>query len=216
MRLLCLIAILSLPLMLNVGCSDGGTGAPDTNARSEQSSNTQAEQPSQPSPEPEPATTEMTLDSEWLTVKCVIDGNTLELEDGEIVRLIGVDTPKTKDPRKPVQYFNKEAAEFTRRMVEGKKVYLEYDQTKKDKYGRTLAYVHKMVTLGILSSSHEPSPRIQEEVVLNEEIIRRGYGHAYTKYPFKHMEKYKALEKEAREAKIGMWAKPQKPESKKP
>ena len=199
MRLLCLIAILSLPLMLNVGCSDGGTGAPDTNARSEQLPNTK------PGPD-----TPKEPERDWRTVKQVIDGNTLELEDGEKVRLAGVACLALDEP------FGKEAAEFTRKTVEGKKVWLEYDQTRKDKYGRTLAYVHKMVTLGILSSSHEPSPRIQEEVVLNEEIIRRGYGHAYTKYPFKYMEKYRQLEKEARKAGIGIWAKPQKPESKKP
>ena len=50
----------------------------------------------------------------------MIDGDTLELSTGERVRLIGVDTPETKDPRKPVQYFGEEATAFTRRMVEGK------------------------------------------------------------------------------------------------
>ena len=62
------------------------------------------------------------------------------LDGGERVRLIGVDTPETKHPAKPVQYFGKEASAFTRLMVEGKRVRLEYDQANahlhhKDRYG---------------------------------------------------------------------------------
>jgi Staphylococcal nuclease homologue len=55
-------------------------------------------------------------------VKRVIDGDTLELNTGEKVRMIGVDTPGTKDPRKPVQYFGKEATAFTEQLVEGKRI----------------------------------------------------------------------------------------------
>src|SRR4030066_595806 len=75
----------------------------------------------------------------------VIDGDTIVVTIGgqeEKVRLIGVDTPETVHPNKPVEYFGKEASEFTRRMVEGKQVSLEYDWQRKDKYGRTLAYVY--------------------------------------------------------------------------
>lgn len=75
--------------------------------------------------------------AETYLVKRAIDGDTIELSTGERVRLIGVDTPETKDPRKAVQYFGKEAAAFTRRMVEGKRVRLECDWERKDKYGRT-------------------------------------------------------------------------------
>jgi endonuclease YncB( thermonuclease family) len=59
-------------------------------------------------------------------VKRVIDGDALLLTNGEYVRLIGVDTPETKHPQKPVEYFGKEACQFTKRMVEGKEVRLEY------------------------------------------------------------------------------------------
>ncbi len=141
---------------------------------------------------------------QWRTVKRVIDGVTVELENGERVRLIGVDCPETDEP------FGKEAAEFTRYQVEGKKVWLEYDQTKKDKYDRTLAYVHCMVKRTYMhpfAGFEKPIARIEEEQgVLNEEIIRQGYGHAYTKYPFKYMKWYRALEKETREAGRGLWA----------
>jgi micrococcal nuclease len=74
----------------------------------------------------------------------VVDGDTLLLTNGEYVRLIGVDTPETKHPQKPVEYFGKEAYLFTKRIVEGKEVRLEYDQTRRDRYGRILAYVYLM------------------------------------------------------------------------
>src|SRR3990167_1351917 len=88
-----------------------------------------------------------TYSSDAITAKCtrVIDGDTIEVEyygKKDKVRLIGVDTPETKDPRKPVQYFGKEATEFTRRVVEGENVKLEFDQTLRDKYNRLLAYVY--------------------------------------------------------------------------
>ncbi len=59
--------------------------------------------------------------SQAFLVKRVIDGDTIQLTNGEIVRLIGVDTPETKHPQKPVEYYGKEAYPFTRKMVEGKR-----------------------------------------------------------------------------------------------
>lgn len=53
----------------------------------------------------------------WRTVWRVIDGDTIDLDGRERVRLVGVDTPETKHPKKPVEYFGREATEFTRRMV---------------------------------------------------------------------------------------------------
>jgi len=141
----------------------------------------------QPPPEPAAPGTSQT---ETYLVKRVIDGDTLELSNGERVRLIGVDTPETKDPRKLVQYFGEEAAAFTRRMVEGKRVRLEYDLERKDKYGRTLAYLY-----------------LEDGTFLNAEIIRQGYGFAYTRFPFKYLDEFRKLEREAREAERGLWAK---------
>src|SRR4030043_1831833 len=69
-------------------------------------------------------------------VERVIDGDTLLLRNGEYVRLIGVDTPETKHPEKPVEYFGKEAYLFTKNMVEGKQVQLQYDWQSRDRYGR--------------------------------------------------------------------------------
>lgn len=118
----------------------------------------------------------------------VVDGDTIVLSNNERVRLIGVDTPETKRPKKPVEYFGKEASAFTKKMVEGKNVRLTYDQQQRDDYGRLLAYVYLM-----------------DGTFLNAEIIKQGYGNAYTKFPFKYMEEFRQYEKEAREAKRGLW-----------
>jgi micrococcal nuclease len=123
-----------------------------------------------------------------------VDGDTIVLNDVQKVRLIGVDTPETKHPNKPVEYFGKEATEFTKRLCEGKKVRLEYDWQKTDKYGRTLAYVF------VLENG--------KEIFLNAEIIKRGYGYAYLKYPFKdeYMRAFREYERQAREEGLGLWA----------
>jgi micrococcal nuclease len=76
-------------------------------------------------------------------------------------------------------------------MVEGKAVRLEYDWQSKDKYGRTLAYVY-----------------LTDGTFLNAEIIKQGYGHAYTRFPFKYLERFKQYEKAARQAKMGLWGDP--------
>jgi len=125
----------------------------------------------------------------WRLCTRVVDGDTIVLDRNEKVRLIGVDTPETKDPRKPVQYYGKEAYEFTRSLVEGKKARLEYDQTRVDKYQRTLAYVY-----------------LEDGTFLNAEIIKQGYGFAYTRFPFKFLEEFRKYEKEARENERGLWA----------
>jgi micrococcal nuclease len=127
--------------------------------------------------------------SAWRTVVRVVDGDTLLLDGDERVRLIGVDTPETVDPRRPVQYFGKEASAFARRMAEGKRVRLAFDQERQDRYGRTLAYVF-----------------LEDGTFLNAEVIRQGYGHAYTRFPFQYADQFRAYEREAREQRRGLWA----------
>ena len=128
--------------------------------------------------------------SQILICARVIDGDTIVLSNGEKVRLIGVDTPETKHSQKPVEYYGKEATAFTKRMVGGKVVKLKYDVQRRDEYDRLLAYVYLM-----------------NGTFLNAEIIKQGYGHAYTRFPFKYMEEFKLYEKEARENKRGLWTK---------
>jgi len=128
-----------------------------------------------------------------LAVVRVVDGDTIIVRgsDKDIkVRLIGIDTPETVHPSKPVEHYGKEASRFTKNLLKGEKVYLVIDGDKIDKYGRTLAYVY----------------RAPGGLFVNAEIIRQGYGHAYTRFPFKYMEEFKQLERFAREAEKGLWA----------
>jgi len=124
----------------------------------------------------------------WRTCVRVVDGDTIVLDGQEIIRLIGVDTPETKDPRKPVEAFGQEAYEFTKSLVEGKKVRLEFDQERIDKYGRTLAYIY-----------------LDDGTFVNAQIILQGYGHAYIEFPFKYMENFRSYERMARERGLGLW-----------
>jgi len=125
---------------------------------------------------------------QWRTCVRVVDGDTIVLDGQETIRLIGVDTPETRDPRKPIEAFGQEAYEFTKSLAEGKKVRLEFDQEQIDKYGRTLAYVY-----------------LDDGTFINAQIILQGYGHAYTEFPFKYMENFRGYERMARERGLGLW-----------
>lgn len=127
--------------------------------------------------------------SENYIVKRVIDGDTIVLNNEEHIRLIGVDTPELHHPKKPVQYFAKEAKDFTEKECLGKIVRIEFDWQKKDKYGRTLGYIY-----------------LTDGTCLNKEIIRNGYGYAYTRFPFKELSLYRTLERDARENGKGLWS----------
>ncbi|MCD8540481.1 MAG: thermonuclease family protein, partial [Leadbetterella sp.] len=88
-----------------------------------------------------------TTDSSYFKVKKVVDGDTFWLYDGSEkglkVRLIGVDAPESrKTGNKDVGYYGKEAKTYLTNLLSGKNVRLEYDVTKTDRYGRTLAYVY--------------------------------------------------------------------------
>jgi len=129
---------------------------------------------------------------ELIRVKQVVDGDTIILESGERVRLLGVNTPEVNHPKKPVEPFGKEAAEFTRRMVEGKLVRLEFDPhaNKQDNHSRVFAYVF-----------------LQDGTFLNAEIVRRGYGFAIRGNPrLKYESEFVQLELHARKKGRGLWA----------
>lgn len=130
-------------------------------------------------------------------VKRVIDGDTIIITDANEdirLRLIGVDTPETVHPNKPVEHFGKEASEYLKNLLTGREVRLEFDPANsagkhRDRYGRLLAYVY----------------RHPDGIFVNEAIIRGGYGFAYVKFPFQHLERFRALEREAREKGAGLW-----------
>jgi endonuclease YncB( thermonuclease family) len=118
----------------------------------------------------------------------VVDGDTIVVAGVGTVRLIGVDTAETGDPRRPVQDFGKEAAAFTKQLTQGKIVRLEFEGRRTDRYNRTLAYVYL------------PDGRL-----LNTEIIKQGYGHAYVEFPFGRMAAFRQHERDARTSQRGLW-----------
>lgn len=146
---------------------------------------------------PKPRTTvtsSVPVAGEWHTVQRVIDGDTLVLENGERVQLLGVDTPQIKHPKKPDEYFGEEAFAFTRRMVEGKRVRLEFDQANapsgyRDRYQRVLGYLF-----------------LEDGTLLNAELIKQGYGYVSPRDPFTRREEFQRLEREAKETRRGLWA----------
>ncbi|MBA7513271.1 hypothetical protein ES705_05282 [subsurface metagenome] len=128
-------------------------------------------------------TVPVSLSQDYYEVSKVIDGDTIRLENGETVRLIGIDTPETVHPSKAVEYYGKEASDFTRMMVEGKQVKLELDVQKLDKYNRLLAYVY-----------------LKDGTFLNSELVKEGYAKVSTYPPnVKYADLFTKLQKEARE-----------------
>ena len=124
----------------------------------------------------------------FFKVTRVVDGDTIEIEGGEKIRYIGIDTPETVDPRKPVQCFGIEASKKNKELVEGKTVRLEKDITDRDKYSRLLRYVWI------------------DDLFVNLELIKQGFATSYTYPPdIKYQEEFLAAEKEARVNKLGLW-----------
>ena len=123
------------------------------------------------------------------TLAVTLDGDDRELK----VRLLGVDTPETVDPRKAVQCFGKEASAFTKSLVDGKRVRLDADPLadEVDKYGRLLRNV-------VLEDGRD----------VNALLIQEGYAYAYLSFPLNPLRKtqLKRLQTEAEEAKRGLWS----------
>ena len=131
----------------------------------------------------------------------VVDGDTLVVKvEGESrrVRLIGVDTPETVHPRKPVQYYGREASAFTKQTLLGRRVWLEYDVAPLDRYQRHLAYVWV-----------ERPARDEEAVrrrMFNAKLLLEGYGRAMTIQPnSRYADLFARLQAEARKAGRGLW-----------
>lgn len=122
-------------------------------------------------------------------VERVVDGDTLVVATIGTVRLIGVDSPEMSDERSLARRLAHDATGFLRTMVAGKPVRLEYDGPRVDSYGRTLAYVF-----------------LPDDTLVNLEIVREGFGHAYLQFPFRRIDRFRAAEREARDARRGLWA----------
>lgn len=130
-------------------------------------------------------------------IEC-IDGDTVRvrivnppegLKPVETIRMLGIDTPETVHPSKPVERFGKEASDFTKRVLAGKTVYLAFDWDLRDRYNRLLAYIY-----------------FGPKDCFNAGILTTGYAHAYLEYPFQFMDEFKYCEKLARDKKAGLWS----------
>jgi micrococcal nuclease len=133
----------------------------------------------------------------------VVDGDTLKLENGERVRLIGIDTPELHESDKlyrdaqrthqdvqAIKVLGKRAYEFTRNLVEGKRVSLEFDVERTDKYGRLLAYVFLK----------------DDGTFVNAEIVKQGYASLMTYPPnVKYVDLFLKLYQQARQNRRGLW-----------
>jgi len=118
----------------------------------------------------------------------VIDGDTIQLENGRKVRYIGIDTPETVHPNKPIQCFGKEASNKNKELVYGKRVRLEKDISDRDKYGRLLRYVYV------------------DDIFVNLELVEQGYATVYTYPPdVKYQDKFLAAQRRAIKNNRGLW-----------
>ena len=147
----------------------------------------------------------------------VYDGDTLTLEDGSKVRLLGIDTPELKEK----QSFALEAKEWTKKYCHGKDVWLTFEQAggdgnekNKDHYGRLLAHI--WVPLGGGNGSAKRARRRKQSasnsqwLCINEGLVASGLAHAYSPSGSKKVhnrDKLLALQKLAREHKRGQWSK---------
>lgn len=128
-------------------------------------------------------------------VSSVVDGDTVKVTingSTETIRIIGLNTPETVDPRKPVECFGKEASGKAKELLLGKTVALETDpsQGERDKYGRLLRYV----TL--------PDGRD-----FGKTMIAEGYAYEYTyNTPYKYQKSYQEAQTSARTGQIGLWS----------
>lgn len=127
--------------------------------------------------------------SEYEMVSRVVDGDTIELADGRIIRYIGIDTPETKHPKKAIMCFGKEASEKNRQLVEGRFVKLQTDVSDKDRYGRFLRYVWI------------------EDTFVNDYLVSEGYAQTATFPPdVRYADLFIKSQTKARELKKGLWS----------
>lgn len=133
------------------------------------------------------------IQSEVYEVTRVIDGDTIVVKKDEQeyrVRMIGIDTPESVHPNKPVEYFGIEASNKLKELIENKNVELKADVTQDDvdRYGRLLRYVYL------------------DDVDINLEMIKQGYAFEYTyRVPYEKQEEYREAESNARLNNLGLW-----------
>lgn len=133
------------------------------------------------------------IDGQRVLVSKVVDGDTIVADGNKTVRLIGIDTPETKDPRRPVGCFGKEASNKTKELLLGKEVILQKDVSETDKYQRILRYIFLPLEDGTV-------------LFVNDYLVREGFATVYTYPPdVKYNEQLRQAETEAKENNRGLW-----------
>lgn len=127
------------------------------------------------------------------TVERTVDGDTFiaQLADGsrERVRMLLIDTPETKKEGTPVQPFGPEASEYSKKLLTGREVELEFDEEQRDQYDRMLAYVY-----------------LDGESV-NEKLLEQGLARVVVYKPNdKYVKEFRELQAEAKSKKVGVWS----------
>ncbi len=143
-------------------------------------------------------TTQSAQENNKAKVIRVIDGDTIEVEyQNEVkkLRYVGINTPETVDPKRPVGCFGKEASDENKRLISGKEVILEKDVSETDKFGRLLRLVYLKLDDGSL-------------LFVNDYLVRQGYAEASTYPPdVKYSQQFIEAQREARENNRGLWRK---------
>ena len=132
-----------------------------------------------------------------------VDGDTAVVRiDGQEkrVRFLGVDTPETVHPNKPVQFYGKEASSFTKESLNGRRVWLEYDSNPQDRYGRHLAYIW-------LNNPKTINESTIRESMFNAKLLLGGYAKVMIIRPNKRYEsEFRKFQEEARNKTLGVWS----------
>ncbi|MCX5813842.1 MAG: thermonuclease family protein [Proteobacteria bacterium] len=121
-------------------------------------------------------------------VNKIIDGDTVQLDTGEIVRYLGIDTPELFIKGGGAEFYAREAARYNKKLVFMKKIKLEFDAERKDHYGRLLAYV------------------FVKNLFVNAELVRLGYAKVMIKPPnTKYSDLLLNHQKKAMNEERGLW-----------
>lgn len=132
-------------------------------------------------------------------VRFVFDGDTILLSNGDRVRYLGINAPDLDPEENRHEFMAIAARRFNKKLVKGKRVRLEFDKEKRDRYGRLLAYVY-------LAKTGE---------MVNALMLKNGMAYVLSKKPnLKYRRLFLKYQREAMQKKIGIWSRPFKDEEK--
>ena len=135
------------------------------------------------------ATAKDTFAENWYVVKYVTDGDTIVLTNGKRVRYIGINAPEIDHDNRRAQPFGYESRAYNKNMVLNRKIRLEFDQERQDRYGRLLAYLF-----------------LPDGTFVNAKLLQEGYAFLLFKKPnIKYNQQLLKAQLEAMRAKRGLW-----------